>query len=130
VGLSLARRIPTRAGQQHDIQQEELKMAVVNIPPDGKIYSLGKVPGTMHVYNRGANASTYNLTIIHVNNWQNVNIAVGHTDSYPANGNATYIQNQIGGGTLQCLWVGAADGLTPEQAGLEKAEHMPGVSGH
>ncbi|NLS21121.1 hypothetical protein HGP16_31985 [Rhizobium sp. P40RR-XXII] len=105
-------------------------MAVVNIPPDGKIHVLGKVPGTLHVYNRGPNASTYNLTIIHVNNWQNVNIAAGHTDSYAANGNATYIQNQNGGSTLQCLWVAAADELTPQQAGLETVESMPSVSGH
>ncbi|MGY5779709.1 hypothetical protein [Rhizobium hainanense] len=105
-------------------------MAVVNIPPDGQIHILGPVPGILHVYNRGPNVSTYNLTIVHVNNWQNVNIAAGHTDSYAANGNATYIQNLAGGSTLQCLWVGLADELTPEQAGLEKAESMPGVSGH
>jgi len=105
-------------------------MTVVNIPPDGRIYGLGKVPGTLHVYNRGPNASTYNLTIVGVNNWQNVNIAAGHTNSYAANGNTTYIQNQNGGSILQCLWVAPADELTPQQAGLEKVENMPGVSGH
>ncbi|NTF45703.1 hypothetical protein [Rhizobium rhizogenes] len=105
-------------------------MAVVNIPPDGQIYALGRVPGTLHVYNRGPNASTYNLTIINVNNWQNVHLQTGHTNSYAANGNATYIQNLNGSGTLQCLWVALADELTPQQAGLEQAKSMPGVSGH
>lgn len=105
-------------------------MAVVNIPPDGRIYSLGRVPGTLHVYNRGPNASMYNLTIVGVNNWQNINISVGHTNSYLANGNATYIQNLNASGTLQCLWFELAEELTPEQADLETIKTMPGVSGH
>lgn len=115
------------ANYEYNVQQQELKMTVVNIPPDGQIYGLGQVPGTLHIYNRGPNAATYNLTIVGVNYWPNVNTPVGYTDSYPANGNATYVQNMNGGGTLQCLWVAPGDELTPQKAGLETAESMPSV---
>jgi len=81
--------------------------AVVNIQPNGTIYGLGAINSTMHIYNTGNPAggnSTYNLTIINVNNWQGVVIPQGHTDTYQPQGNAVYIQNN-GPNRLQVLYV-------------------------
>lgn len=101
-------------------------MAVVNIPPDGQIRALGQIPGTMHVYNTGNPAggnSTYSVTILTVNVWLNVVIAQGGTDSYPANNNVTYIQNN-GPNRLQVLYVANnAAGLSG--VGAEKEETAP-----
>ena len=103
-------------------------MAVVNIPPDNTIYGLGQINGTMHVYNTnnppGGN-TTYDLTIVNVNHWANVVIQPGHTDPYPAGGNAVYIQNH-GPSRLQVLYDdGDGEGSTPEEAGWETADEMP-----
>jgi hypothetical protein len=81
--------------------------AVVNIPPNGAIHSLGVINSTMHIYNTGNPAggnSTYNLTIVNVNNWMGVVIQQGHTDTYNPAGNAVYIQNN-GPNGLQVLYV-------------------------
>ncbi|GAA4375218.1 hypothetical protein [Nocardioides caricicola] len=104
-------------------------MAVVNIPPDNRIYGLGQVPGTMYVYNMNnpPGATTYNLTIVHVNAWVGVVINPGHSDDYPAGGNPTFIQNQ-GPSVLQVLYIGADEGVDPEAAGATVEESMPAVS--
>ncbi|HYX51951.1 MAG TPA: hypothetical protein VE783_00765 [Candidatus Limnocylindrales bacterium] len=78
---------------------------VVNIPPDGRIYNLGLVPGNLHVYDTNmppAAQTQYELTIVNVNYWNAV-IQPGHTDTYPANNNASYIRN-IGPSRLQVLY--------------------------
>ncbi|HEX5705831.1 MAG TPA: hypothetical protein VFX96_00935 [Pyrinomonadaceae bacterium] len=104
-------------------------MAVVNIPPDNQIYNLGIINGTMHVYNTNnppAAATQYNLTIIHVGNWMNVGILPGHTDSYPAGGNAVYIQN-IGPSRLQVLHNDPQEERTPDDRGCGVVSEMPKV---
>lgn len=100
-------------------------MAVVNIPPDNRIYNLGRIQSQLHVYNTNNPAAPntlYNLTIPNVSNWMNRNILPGHTDTYAPAGNAVYIQNQ-GPSRLQVLYVDTA--LTPEEAGLEVVGAMP-----
>ena len=81
--------------------------AVVNIPPNGAIYSLGAINSTLHIYNTGqpgGGNTTYNLTIIAVNVWMGVVTAPGNTQSYNPAGNAVYIQNN-GPSQLQALYV-------------------------
>ena len=104
-------------------------MSVVNVPPDQQIYNLGIINGTMHVYNTNqpAGAATqYDLTIIHVGYWGNVGILPGHTDSYPAGGNAVYIQNQ-GPSRLQVLYLPEEEALSPKDVGWTVVNKLPEV---
>ncbi len=95
-------------------------MSVVNIPPDYRIYNLGKINGSLHVYNTGRPAgglTIYDLTIIGVNHWHDVQIAAGHTHTYQPLGNTVYIQNN-GPDILQCLYAPLGRGLLPAEAGV------------
>jgi hypothetical protein len=102
-------------------------MAVVNIPPDGQIYQLGQIASALHVYNTNnpAGAHTlYNITIINVGNWLNVQILPGHTDTYHPAGNNVFLQNN-GPSRLQALFLDQEKELTPEAAGWTVVEQMP-----
>ena len=84
-------------------------MAVLNIPPNSGIRNLGRLPGTIHIYNTGnpgGAVTTYSMTIIDVGIWEGVRLTRGDQDSYQANGNATYLKND-GPSRLQVLYVGA-----------------------
>ncbi len=102
-------------------------MPVVNIPPNNVIYALGVINGTMHVYNTNqppAAITQYDLTIINVNHWGNVGILPGDTQSYPAGGNAVYIQNH-GPSRLQALYVDPNGEQSPDEAGWSVEKRMP-----
>jgi hypothetical protein len=105
-------------------------MSVVNIPPDNKIYALGKINGQFHVYDTGrpvGGITTYDLTIVNVNHWQNIQIQGGHTHTYNPGGNAVYIQNH-GGDVLQCLYLPLGRGLLPYEAGIVAVDEIEGAS--
>ena len=101
---------------------------VVNVQPDGRIYNLGRIQHTVHVYdtNIPAGGNTgYQITIVDVTH-QNRTIQPGHTHSYSPGGNAVYIQNN-GPSRLQVLY---ADGvMTPEDAGWKEVEELPKKTG-
>ena len=103
-------------------------MTVVNVPPDGRIYGLGQIDGSIHVYDTNqpaAPSTTYDLTIIGVNVWNGVQIAPGHTDTYPGDGTAVYVCNH-GPSRLQVLYVPApGDELTPDDAGWTVVDRVP-----
>jgi hypothetical protein len=61
-----------------------------------------------------------------VQHWANVGILPGHTDSYPAGGNAVYIQNH-GASRLQVLYIEQQNELTPEDAGWSVETEIPEV---
>lgn len=93
--------------------------AVQNIPPDGRIYNLGRIPGQLHVYNTGrpgGGNTNYHLTIVHVGYFPR-QLPPGHTHSYNAAGNAVYIQNN-GPSTLQVLY-SAANAEAPRNSLME-----------
>ena len=102
-------------------------MAVVNVPPDGLIYTLGRINGNVHVYNTNnppAAHTIYSITIVSVNAWLDVSIDPGHTNTYPAGGNAVYIQN-MGLSRLQVLYLDGDIVLTPKQAGWKTVDQTP-----
>ena len=85
-------------------QLPQATAAVIDIPPDNRIYSLGKIQGTFHVYNTGnppGGNTAYELTIVNQNAYQGV-LQPGHTDTFNGGGNAVYIQNH-GPSKLQVL---------------------------
>jgi hypothetical protein len=105
--------------------REVSAMAVVNVPPDNRIYRIGAVPGTMHVYNVGQPAppnTTYDVTILNVNVWLNQSLPAGHTHSYPANGNMVFIQNH-GPSRLQVLYVDRVQSTA--EAGWSAVDQIP-----
>lgn len=106
-------------------------MAVVNVPPDGRIYSLGRIVSEMHVYNTNnppADGTRYYLTIVNVGEYPNVLIQPGHTQTYHPHGNAVYIQNN-GPSRLQVLYVDQGQERTPEEAGWTVVSEKPDIHG-
>jgi len=100
-------------------------MAVVNIPPDRRIYDLGLINGSVHVYNTGnppGGATVYSITILNVGAWTDVPIQIGHTHTYPAGGNRVYVQN-MGPSKLQVLYV--TNEMTVAEAGGHEVKAFP-----
>ncbi len=99
-------------------------MAVVNVPANAQIYSLGRITGALHIYNIGNPPGTthYNITIVTIGNWNHVPVAPGHSNTYHPAGNAVYLQN-MGPSVLQVLYVDQA--VAPEEAGLDVVGEMP-----
>jgi hypothetical protein len=101
-----ANRLPTSVATVH------------NIPPDERIYSLGRLAGSIHIYNTGrpvGGDTTYDVTIVNVNHYLR-QLAPGHTDTYNAGtGNAMYIQNH-GPSALQVLSMRQPQGTAQRQA--------------
>ena len=100
---------------------------VVDIPPDGRIYRIGRINGSLHIYDTnhpGAAQTQYVITISNVVGGQHVMIQPGHTDTYAPNNNMVFIQNN-GPSKLQALYLEAS--LTPEFAGWTVEEAHPSV---
>ncbi|PCI75019.1 MAG: hypothetical protein COB20_13895 [SAR86 cluster bacterium] len=97
---------------------------VVNISPDGRAYSLGKINSTMHVYNTNnppGRVTNYDITITSMF-YRSVDVLPGHSDQYAPNDNAVYIQNN-GPSKLQVLYV--EELISPEDAGWKEVKKMP-----
>ncbi|XXT21331.1 hypothetical protein WME94_07190 [Sorangium sp. So ce429] len=97
---------------------------VVDIPPSGQIYGLGRVSSALHIYdtnNPPGAVTRYEITILNVIS-QSRQIAPGHTDTFQPAGNVVYVQNN-GPSKLQALYVG--DAVSPEDAGWVKEAAMP-----
>ncbi|RKG92473.1 hypothetical protein D7V97_40890 [Corallococcus sp. CA053C] len=78
--------------------------AVRTIPPDRRIYALGVITGTFHIYNTGRPAggnTQYHLTITH-SGYSQRSLAPGGTDTFNGGGNTVFIQND-GPSALQVL---------------------------
>lgn len=103
-------------------------MAVVNIPPDGNIYSIGPIDSLMHIYNTDhphGVVTNYYLTILNVGYYPNVAILPGHTDTYQPAGNKVFIQNN-GPSRLQMAFLAENEKeITPDEAGWTVVKDFP-----
>ena len=78
-------------------------MPLVNIPPDNHIYGLGKITGQLRLYNSNDPAAVptqYDVMVVGVNNWSNVEILPGATHIYPPAGNSVWVCNHGPGALL------------------------------
>lgn len=107
-------------------------MSVVNVPPDGHIYSLGRINGAINIYNTNqpaAPVTVYDITILGVGVLTGVNLLPGHTDAYQGAGTAVYVCNH-GPSRIQVLYLPVeTEALTPEAAGWSVVDRVPEAAG-
>ena len=104
-------------------------MPVIDIDPDSRIISLGRIGGTFHVYNTGqpgGGDTTVAVTIVNVGAWTNIVLRPGHVWSGDARNNPVFIQDS-GPSRVQVLTDDAAEAFLarPDPAPLE-ARHNEG----